>query len=101
MTPLLVEIIDHPDYYTYNFMYYDKLWYTDKIGQRFEVVDYRNNPEEYYERVDRKNLLDKYIDNVSSIPDDEYDFFIVKKHCKIVDIHKEEIERILSDAITC
>ncbi len=101
MTPLLVEIIDHL-YYSYSEPDYsdssNRLWYKDKIGQIFEVVEYRYN-RLYYERVDRKNSLDKY-----GVATHKYcdDFCIRKEHCKIINgIHKEEIERILSEAITC
>ncbi len=71
-------------------------WYATCVGNIYKVVDYRHNTKMYYERCDRKDILDKY-DIIDQIPKEFYDFYIMKRHCIEVDIYdfKNEINNIL------
>ena len=57
------------------------VWYNDHVGEIFEVIPYRHNPKEYYERVDRQDIMNKRSLTSQNYP--VWDFFILKKLGKL------------------
>ena len=75
----------------------DAFWY--KIGEIYEVVDYRHNKREYYERVDRQigfNTRDS-----SGLNTLLGDFWILKRDCENyipqLITFRDELNKLLDD----